>query len=121
MKLTVLTWLRDSSVTLVGRTIELLFRIILFFLPLGVYLLIVQSSEKASKISSINVYTKDESRWQHVFPGFILVSIEPDSFKSAWIRRKANFQSWVASNKYLLEVLFMILIIVLMVVSGVVK
>ena len=119
MKLTVINWLRDASVTLIGRSIEIIFRIVLFLLPLGVYLFIMQYREKASTIRNISVYTNDESRWQHVFPGFILVSVDHGSFKRSISRIKGNIQNWVATNKYLIGVLFMVAVVLLMLLNEV--
>ena len=121
MKLTVLTWLRDSSINLIGRTIELIFRTLLFFLPLGLYLLLIQMREKASAVSSLTAFTNDESRWQHIFPGFILITIDHQSLKRFVAKTKTNIQTWIATNKYIIGVLFMILVIALMIVGEVVK
>ena len=121
MKLTVLNWLKDSSISLIGRTIELIFRTLLFFLPLGAYLILIQLREKASAVSSLSTFTNDESRWQHVFPGFILVTVDQQSLKKSVAKTKANVQSWIAANKYIIGVLFMILVVALMVVSEVIK
>lgn len=114
MKLTVLKWIGESSIGILGRTIELLFRITLCLLPLGVYMLLLQKRTKASKISNIMVYTNDRSIWQHVFPGFILVSIEPDGMQKFLLNLNSNFKNWVERNKYLLALLFMSSIVGLM-------
>ena len=104
MKLTVLTWLRDSSIVLLGRTIEIIFRIILFLTPLGVFLLLIQMRDKASTIRTISVYTEDGSVWQHIFPWFILVSVDPKSFKksSTKIRNKISFWAEIMEKRMLL-------------------
>lgn len=114
MKLTVLKWIAESSVGLLGRTVELIFRTILCVLPLGVYMLLLQKRSKASKISNIMVYTNDRSIWQHVFPGFILVAIEPDEMKKFFTNLNNNFKAFVERNKYLLALLFMASIVGLM-------
>ena len=121
MKLTVLNWFKDSLIGLIGRTIEITFRVILFFLPLGVYLLLIQSRQKASTISNISVFTSDDSRWQHIFPGFILVTLDHNSFKKSANKIKAAIQLWVQTNKYILGLTFMILIVLFMVISEVIK
>lgn len=121
MKLTVLTWLRDSSINLIGRTIEFVFRTVLFLLPLGVYLLLIQMREKASATSSLTAFINDESRWQHIFPGFILITVDHQNLKRSINSVKIKAQTWISSNKYLIEVLFMIAVLTLMVVSGVLK
>lgn len=102
MKLTVLTWLRDSLIGVTGRTIELLFRIILCCLPLGVYLLLIQFRSKASTIRNISVYTEDNSMWQHIFPGFILVAINPNLLKESWFKTRKNIQTWMYNNRFIL-------------------
>lgn len=119
MKLTVLTWLRDASIAFIGRVIELIFRIILFILPLGLYLTLIQSRAKASKISSLQVFTNDNSCWQHIYPGFILVAIDPNLFKTKYTEVKKNIQTWISNNKYILAFLFMLIVVALMVISEV--
>lgn len=121
MKLTVLNWLKDSSINFIGRTIELIFRTLLFILPLGLYLILIQLREKASAVSSLSAFTNNQSRWQHIFPGFILITVDHQSLKREIAKAKTNIQTWIASNKYIIGVLFMLIIIALMVVSGVVK
>ena len=121
MKLTVLTWLKDASIGFIGRTVELIFRGLLLILPLGVYLWLIQSREKASAVSSLSAFTTDESRWQHVFPGFILITINHHSLKKAIEKAKTNIQTWIATNKYILGLLFMAAIVALMIINEVVK
>lgn len=118
MKLTVLTWLRDASISIIGRFIELLFRAVLLLMPMGVFIALIQFRDKASKISSISAFTSDESTWQHIFPGFLLVAIDPDVMKKAYKRVKNTFQFWINDNKYSLGLIFMILIVTLMILKG---
>ena len=113
MKLTVLTWLRDSLVGLTGRIIELTFRTILFCLPLGAYLLLIQLRSKASTIRNISVYTEDNSVWQHIFPGFILVAINPNSLKEWYFKKRLKIQTWISDNKFLLFLLLSLTVFIL--------
>lgn len=121
MKLTVLTWLRDSSITFIGKSIELLFRFILCILPLGVYMILLQKRSKASKVSSLLTFTNDRSIWQHIFPGFILVAVEPDELNNFLTNLNNSFKAWTERNKYTLALLFMSVIVgilILMYVKG---
>lgn len=118
MKLEVLNWFSEFSKQFLGKTIEIVFRILLLCLPLWVYLVLIQLRDKPSKISSISVYTKDESVWQHVFPGFLLVAIKPKAMQESWIETKRNVQMWVDKNKYILALVFMSLVVMLMIVKG---
>ena len=117
MELTVMRWLRDFLVPLIGKTVELLFRVLLCLLPLGVYMVILQKRVKASSTRTISVYTKENSKFQHVFPGFLLVSIDPDSLSSYLARTHNNIQNWIQRNKYIIALLFMSAIVGLMVLS----
>lgn len=117
MNLTVLKWLWEVLVPFFGRVIELIFRTLLCLLPLGVYLILIQKRNKASSVSSISTYTNDRSRWQHIFPGFILVSINPDDLSNYIQNKKGAFQMWINTNKYILSFLFMLSIVALMVMS----
>lgn len=118
MKLTVLKWIGDSLVSFLGRTIEIIFRIILFTMPLGAYLLLAQLRSKSSSIRNILNVTEDTSTWQYVFPGFILVSIDPNLLKNKYNKVKFNFQNWIRDNKYILTFICMLLIVTLLLWLG---
>lgn len=115
MNLTVLNWFKDASKALVGKTIEILFRLTLIVLPLGLYLLLIQGRNKASSVRSIPVYTNDESRWQFIFPGFILVAVDPNIFKKSMSKIRADVQRWLLSNRYILEFLFAASVVALLI------
>ena len=118
MKLTVLTWLRDELLGNLGKLIEILFRLVLLVLPMGLYLLLVQGRSKASSIRTILDSTEDNSRWQYIFPGFRLVAVDPNAAKTTYSKFKINVQSWINSNKYLLGFIFMTLVVTLMIIKG---
>lgn len=117
MKLVVLNWLKDGVLPFIGRTIELIFRMVLSLLPLGVYMILLQKRSKASSVSAISTYTKENSRFQYVFPGFILVSIDPDSLNNSIAKTKSNVQNWINQNKYILTIMFMTIVVVLMILT----
>lgn len=118
MKLTVLTWLRDELLGNLGKLIEILFRLALLILPMGLYLLLIQGRQKASSIRTILDSTEDNSRWQYIFPGFILVAVDPNVARTTYLKFKIAVQSWINNNKYLLGFMFMTLVVTLMIVKG---
>ena len=66
-------------------------------------------------------FTNDRSVWQHIFPGFILVAIEPDVLNNFLTNLNNSFKAWVERNKYALAILFMatiVSILVLMYIKG---
>lgn len=115
MKLTVLGWLRDVLIIWTARLIEIIFRLLLLVTPLGLYLLLIQFRSKASAISSLSTFTDDKSAWQHIFPGFILVTLDQNCFKTTLTANYGKFQGWISYNKYTLALLFMISIVCLMI------
>lgn len=117
MRLTVLKWIMDSSVGFLGRLVELIFRTSLCLLPLGFYMALIQKRSKVSKVSSLLTFTNDRSVWQHVFPGFILVAIEPDEMNKFFTNLNNKFKIWVERNRYLLALLFMSIIVGLLILS----
>ena len=114
MKLIVLSWLKDVLIVWVARLIEVTFRLVLLFTPLGLYLLLIQFRSKASAISSLSTFTSDKSAWQHIFPGFVLVTLDQSYFKVLLSTNYGKFQGWINHNKYTLALLFMISIVCLM-------
>ena len=114
MKLEVTKWVTDFLAEFFKQLLERLFRIVLFCLPLGVYLTLIEFRSKVSSISNISVFTEDNSVWQHIFPGFILVAVDPMLFKNEISRRHADFQKWVERNKYILSFLLALSIVLFM-------
>ena len=114
MKLEVTKWIVDFSVNVFKQVSEFLLRCLLFLLPLGVYLFLMEFRNKVSSISNITVYTEDNSVWQHVFPGFILVNVKPGLFRAGITNKYMNFQKWVERNKYVISLVFALLFVGLM-------
>ena len=81
--------------------------------------MLIQYRGKASKISNISVYTTNESVWQHVYPGFALIAINPESNKRNIQKIKRNIQNTIQDNKYLIEVLFMLTVVILLYMKGI--
>ena len=116
MQFTVLKWVREFLLLGIARTLEVLFRILLLITPLGVYLFVIQGRSKASSVSSLSAFTNDKSVWQHIFPGFMLVSVDKNQFKTSIIKIRDNVQSWIRENKPLLDVLLMLCIVLVLII-----
>ena len=105
--LTVLSWTQEYLLLGLAKVIEYTFRIILLCLPLWVYLVIIQYREKVSTIRNISIFTNDTSVWQHIFPGFILVSVDPKGLNKYFKRKKEEFNGFMEANKYFLVILLL--------------
>ena len=114
-ELTVLKWMGESSIAFLGLVVEYLFRLVLLILPLWFFLFLVQSRKKASSVSNISVFTNEKSVWQFIFPGFILVAVEPEGLKNSVNSMHGHFQRWAEKYKHLIALLFMITIVTLLV------
>lgn len=111
MNIIVYNWFKEFLKGLFWGIAERALRVILFLLPLGAYLLLLEFRSKASKVSSLSAFTTDKSIWQHVFPGFALVAIDPDLFRNTMKKCNEALQIWVQQNKYTLSFLFALLLV----------
>ena len=116
MKLTTITWVKDALLLFIARLIEVAFRVILFILPLGVFLLVLQNRSKVSSVSSLSAFTNDNSVWQHVFPGFILISVDQKQFRNNLLKVRERVQGWIKENRGLIDILFMFLVVLVLVI-----
>ena len=116
MKLTTITWVKDALLLFIARLIEVAFRVMLFILPLGVFLLVLQNRNKVSSVSSLSAFTNDNSVWQHVFPGFILISIDQKQFRNNLLKVRERVQGWIKENRGLIDILFMFLVVLVLVI-----
>ena len=118
MKIEALIWIKDFLLNVIKQLLELLIRIILFLLPLGIYLTLLQFRQKVSSTSNLSVFTNKNSVWQHIFPGFILVAIDPNFFKNSISFRYTKFQNFIKDNKYTLCFLLGLAIVIFMILFG---
>ena len=117
MDLVIVKELGKKLLVLLGKTIEFIFRCILCALPLGVYMLILQSRKKASSARVIAGYINDDSKWQYVFPGFMLISADSTSLTKFVTKVHKGVQNWIQENKYILALVFMCIVVGLMTLS----
>ena len=111
MKLEVTKWILDFTLSVLKNSVEFILRILLFLLPLGVYLFLLEFRSKVSSISNLSVFTTEKSVWQHIYPGFILVAIDPNLFKAKIGEINNSFQKWIEKNKYTLAFLAAFLLV----------
>lgn len=117
MRLTVLNWIKDGTKGFVATSIEAFLRVLLFFLPLGLFMLLLQLRSKASKVSGLTAFTTQQSEWQQIYPGYILVAIDPHALEKYIERTNKGIQAWVTKYKYTLCLLFATILVVIMLVK----
>ena len=86
----------------IALTIVLLEKIctlIYLCLPMGLFMLIMSFRTKNNSTTAIQTFTNDRSEFQHIFPNFILVIVEPNLLKKEIQKRIDKTNSFLL--KYL--------------------
>lgn len=117
MKPIILTWIKEFILSTLKSIGEFTARIIWLILPLGVFILLIQMRSKASGIRSISAFTNDNSEFQAIFPGYYLISVNPNEMKEHMIKTKNIFQKWVENNKYVLCFSLALCVVLLMLIG----
>ena len=117
MKPIILTWIKEFTLRTLKLIGEFMARVIWLMLPLGVFMLLIQMRSRASGIRSISAFTDDNSEFQAIFPGYYLVSVNPNEMKEYMAKVKGNFQKWLQNNKYILCFLLALCIVLLMLIG----
>lgn len=117
MKPIILTWIKEFTLNNLKLIGEFLARVVWLMLPLGVFMLLIQMRSKASGIRSISAFTNDSSEFQSVFPGYMLVAVNPNEMKEYMVKTKDSFQKWVQNNKYILCFLLALCVVLLMLIG----
>lgn len=104
-------------IVLVLGIFELIFVAIYCCIPVGIFMLLMSLRTKGSKATAISAYLTDRSEFQHIFPNFLLVIVEP-----SWLRKKItskinNMQAFLAKYKVLFIALFIIILLTLATLS----
>ena len=117
MKPIILTWIKDFTLNNLKLIGEFIARVAWLMLPLGVFMLLIQMRSKASGIRSISAFTNDSSEFQAIFPGYYLVSVNPNEMKEHIVKTKNSFQKWVQGNKYVLCFSLALCVVLLMLIG----
>ena len=86
----------------IALTIGLLEKICILLylmLPMGLFMLLMSLRTKNHKATAISTFTNEKSEFQHIFPNYILVVIEPQLLKRNIAKRVNEVNSFL--GKYL--------------------
>jgi hypothetical protein len=67
-------------------------------IPIGVFMLLLSLKSKSSKATAISTFLTDRSEFQHIFPNFLLVIVEPALLKTKVQHKVRDIQAYL--NKY---------------------
>ena len=86
----------------IALTIGLLEKICILLylmLPMGLFMLLMSLRTKNHKATAIGTFTNEKSEFQHIFPNYILVVVEPQLLKRSVTKRVNDVNSFL--GKYL--------------------
>ena len=86
----------------IALTIGLLEKICILLylmLPMGLFMLLMSLRTKNHKATAISTFTNEKSEFQHIFPNYILVVIEPQLLKRNIAKRVNEVNNFL--GKYL--------------------
>jgi hypothetical protein len=86
----------------IALTIGLLEKICILLylmLPMGLFMLLMSLRTKNHKATAIGTFTNEKSEFQHIFPNYILVVVEPQLLRRSIAKRVNEINSFI--GKYL--------------------
>lgn len=79
-------------------------------LPLWFFMVIMQLRDKNNKATAISTFVKDNSEFQYIFPGYILVAVDPTSLRKWHKNFMRIVYDYLNTNKWLLIISLLIII-----------
>lgn len=86
-------------------------------LPIGFFMLMMSFRSKNHKTTAISTFTNDNSEFQHIFPNYILVIVEPKWLKKGIDKRVKEFSNFIEKYKYVLMALAILSVIAILLVG----
>lgn len=79
-------------------------------LPIGLFMLIMSSRTKNHKATAISTFTNERSEFQHIFPNYILVIVEPKLMQKSIDNKIKAINAFVDKYKWIFLLLFFFLL-----------
>ena len=98
----------------IALTIGLLEKICILLylmLPMGLFMLLMSLRTKNHKATAIGTFTNEKSEFQHIFPNYILVVVEPQLLRRSFTKRVNEVNGLL--GKYLGMILVGIILVLL--------
>ena len=94
----------------IALTIGLLEKILVFIyclLPIGLFMLIMGLRSKNHKVTALSTFTTDNSEFQHIFPNYILVTIDPNYYKRQIVKKVQGVSNFLERWAIFLLLIFL--------------
>ena len=111
-KFPMLNILLQLVIALTVGLLEKIFILLYCLLPIGLFMLLMSFRTKNHKATAISTFTNENSEFQHIFPNFMLVIVEPNMLKRSIIKRINGFNNFLQKYGILLFTTTLIAVIV---------
>lgn len=93
----------------IALTIGVLEKICIFLyclLPIGLFMLMMSSRTKNHKATAISTFTNERSEFQHIFPNYLLVIVEPNLMKKSIDNKIKGINAFIDKYKWVIGLIF---------------
>lgn len=98
-KFPMLNVLLQLVIALTVGLLEKICILLYLMLPMGLFMLLMSLRTKNHKATAIGTFTNEKSEFQHIFPNYILVVVEPQLLKRSVTKRVNEVNGFL--GKYL--------------------
>ena len=110
-KFPMLNVLLQLVIALTVGLLEKICILLYLMLPMGLFMLLMSLRTKNHKATAIGTFTNEKSEFQHIFPNYILVVVEPQLLRRNVTKRVNEVNSFL--GKYLGMILVGIILVLL--------
>lgn len=93
----------------IALTVGVLEKICIFLyclLPIGLFMLMMSSRTKNHKATAISTFTNERSEFQHIFPNYLLVIVEPNLMKKSIDNKIKGINTFIDKYKWVIGLIF---------------
>lgn len=93
----------------IALTVGVLEKICIFLyclLPIGLFMLMMSSRTKNHKATAISTFTNERSEFQHIFPNYLLVIVEPNLMKKSIDNKIKGINAFIDKYKWVIGLIF---------------
>ena len=105
-----ITRLFKFLVAMIMWILELIARFIWLMVPIGIHMLFLQLRTKVDKLPALTGYFDEESTWQMIYDGAVLVNTNPGALH----KRYNNIKKWFIQTKWYWVILAVILLLLIL-------
>lgn len=107
-------WL--TTLSFLAFIAEYILRFIYLCMPIGIFMLAMSLRKKCNSITALDIFANDKAVFQHVYPGVLLVLLEPKAFLDSCKINMAKLEALISWHKYTIISLLLFLIMLAVII-----